>query len=189
MAGNSQTRTPWWLSLWPGLRGTWTAGRLSSLVVAIVSGCAAQLVVVVCFVWPEMLQQPLPTVVCFGVVLFWCGYGAWDLVGQRRRQHISLPIQTDALFQSAQLEYLKGDRAAAERTLTRLLSKDADDVEARLLLATIYRHLNRTDEASRELDLLETSPGAQSWTAEIRRERSYAASDRPTIMLADLDAA
>ncbi|HOM17750.1 MAG TPA: hypothetical protein PK777_02195 [Thermoguttaceae bacterium] len=45
------------------------------------------------------------------------------------------------------------------------------DVEARLMIATLFRHTRRWEEASRQLDQLERLEASRAWTLEIHRER------------------
>ena len=57
-----------------------------------------------------------------------------------------------------------------ESLLRRLLRKEPRDVEARLLLATLYRHTRRSREARRELRRLERMEHAETWQMEIQQE-------------------
>jgi hypothetical protein len=78
---------------------------------------------------------------------------------------------SDEWFRDAQRAYLTGDWVSAEKTLLRLLKHDPRDAEARLLLATLWRHEGRTDAANRELDRLERLESAAPWEYEIACER------------------
>ena len=57
--------------------------------------------------------------------------------------------RSDQWFREAQAAYLAGDWVSAEQTLLKLLRHDARDAEARLMLATLWRHEGRLDAASR----------------------------------------
>jgi len=94
----------------------------------------------------------------------------------------------DRWFREAQALYLAGDWVSAEQTLLKLLKQDARDAEARLMLATLWRHEGRLDAAAEELDRLELLETAAPWKDEIawERERIDAASvvDAETLKLA-----
>jgi hypothetical protein len=77
---------------------------------------------------------------------------------------------SDRLFHDAQQQYLAGDWARCEQLLRHLLKLDNRDVEARLLLATLWRHLGRTEEAVRQLHRLERLEAAAPWNYEIACE-------------------
>jgi tetratricopeptide (TPR) repeat protein len=86
--------------------------------------------------------------------------------------------QADHWFHEAQSAYLAGVWVSAEQTLLKLLRQDPRDAEARLLLATLWRHEGRLEAAAAELDRLERLETAAPWRTEIawERERFYAAS-------------
>jgi tetratricopeptide (TPR) repeat protein len=78
---------------------------------------------------------------------------------------------SDEWFRDAQRAYLAGDWVLAEKTLLKLLKQEPRDAEARLLLATLWRHEGRTEAAGRELDRLERLETAAPWEYEIACER------------------
>jgi len=84
----------------------------------------------------------------------------------------------DRWFREAQALYLAGDWVSAEQTLLKLLKQDARDAEARLMLATLWRHEGWLDATAEELDRLELLETAAPWKDEIawERERIAAAS-------------
>jgi hypothetical protein len=72
--------------------------------------------------------------------------------------------------------------------LDRLLRRNARDVDARLLSATLLRRTGRTAEARRSLDEMERWAGVEKWRSEIRREREYLdAVDAAGISAADIE--
>jgi hypothetical protein len=77
----------------------------------------------------------------------------------------------DRWFREAQGAYLAGDWVSAEQTLLKLLKLDPRDAEARLMLATLWRHEGRPDAAAAELDRLERLESAAAWKHEIAWER------------------
>jgi hypothetical protein len=80
-------------------------------------------------------------------------------------------VHLDQLFREAQARYLENDWIAAEQLLLKLLKQDARDVDARLMLATLWRHQGRREEALRQLDRLERLEAADKWRQEIAAER------------------
>ena len=78
--------------------------------------------------------------------------------------------QSDQLYRAAQQQYLAGDWLRCEQLLMQLLKLDKRDIEARLLLATLWRHLGRTEEAARQLQRLERLEAAAPWSYEIAQE-------------------
>ena len=87
-------------------------------------------------------------------------------------QSIADPAErSDQWFREAQGAYLAGDWVAAEKALLQLLQLNDRDAEARLMLATLWRHEGRPDDARRELDRLETYETAALWSEEIAAER------------------
>jgi tetratricopeptide (TPR) repeat protein len=113
----------------------------------------------------------------------------WESRADRRReaavssqddQPETLPIdkrsarraeQREQWFREAQHSYLRGDWVATEQQLLKLLKQDAKDAESRLMLATLWRHQGRSDEALRQLDRLERLEAASEWKYEIAVER------------------
>jgi cytochrome c-type biogenesis protein CcmH/NrfG len=55
--------------------------------------------------------------------------------------------------------------------LQQLLRQSPRDVESHLMLATLYRHTSRREEALERLRLLERLDGSERWRWEIARER------------------
>jgi len=68
--------------------------------------------------------------------------------------------------------YLQGQWFEAEKSLVQLLRQNPRDVEARLMIATLFRRTRRWDEALRQLDQLERLEASQAWALEIQRERA-----------------
>jgi hypothetical protein len=92
--------------------------------------------------------------------------GAPELAETEKRRS-----QMDQMFREAQQRYLENDWVAAEQLLLILLKQDARDVEARLMLSTLWRHQGRLEEAGRQLDRLERLEAAGKWRQEIAAER------------------
>lgn len=86
----------------------------------------------------------------------------------------------DEWFREAQQCYLRGDWVAAEQKLLRLLKQDTRDIESRLMLATLWRHQGRGEEALRQLDRLERLEAASEWQYEIAAEREALTNQKQT---------
>ena len=65
---------------------------------------------------------------------------------------------------------MRGDWYPAEATLRKLLRADAQDADGRLMLATLLRHTERSDDARRELKRVEQLESAEKWQLEIQQE-------------------
>jgi hypothetical protein len=158
------------MCLWPGLPRLWLRGDWSSLAFACGFGVALNLGLVSSFIWPELLPSPF-------VISGWLVLGAvW--LASAVRTFWSLPflcnsgqVDDQGLFIAAQGEYLRGHWFEAENLLHELLGRSPADVDAHLLLATLYRHTRRIDEAHERLRLMERLDGVERWRSEISVER------------------
>ncbi|MEZ6093819.1 MAG: hypothetical protein R3C03_06225 [Pirellulaceae bacterium] len=167
------------LCLWPGLARLWTKGDWASMGLAMGFALLLNVAMVSSFIWPELLGKSFPTVV-------WPVLGfVWIVSAFVSHQHLnwlesqvrgiavdSSPIP-DTLFNQAQREYLKGNWSEAEILLKRRLQFRIRDVEARLLLATLYRRRGRLGESLHELQTLKRFDECQPWQFEIDRELSF----------------
>jgi len=168
-------RTRWALLLWPGLPQTWLSASSVGLMVAVLAAGLLNLALAATLLWSELLPEALRTALWLLVAMLWGGSGAvaWRVVsrgGSSREQP-----GCDAMFHRAMEQYLKGDWFETEKTLRKLLRYDPRDVDARLMLATLLRHVGRLDEALAELEGLSRLEPAQKWELEIRRERELIA--------------
>ena len=87
----------------------------------------------------------------------------------------------DQWFRQAQATYLASDWVKTEQLLLKLLKQDARDVEARLMLATLWKHQQRGKEALRQLDRLERLEAADRWRHEIATLRKAIEGQQTTI--------
>ena len=159
------------LYLWPGLPQMWVAARWWGLSVAVGFGLAAETWLLSVFVWDEMLgplaTRGLAVAVFAGWVIGVVTNRRWI---SRCRQEADADAGED-LFPGALAEYLQGNWFAAEQKCRDLIARNEEDLEARLLLATLLRHVGRTDEAGSELNTLAKIEGAGKWALEIAYER------------------
>jgi hypothetical protein len=165
----------WWsiLCLWPGLPQLWFEGRLWALGLAVLFTGQLHLALVTTFVWPELVAPHLEalTWLAVGCVWFACAAKSYRKPPYLRRGEQT--AQTDALFREAQTEYLRGNWYQAEALLERVLADDVSDVDARLMLASLYRRVGRTAESREQLRVLGRAGSSQKWEREIQRELEY----------------
>lgn len=157
--------------LWPGLPQVWEGGRWSGLAAATGLALAVESLLLTGWVWNEVLSRA-----AFGGLALATGCG-WlvGVVANRRwlaRREIDAGRNSaEDLFPAALTEYLQGNWFPAEQKCRALVRRRNDDVEARLLLATLLRHTDRRTEARAELDALAKFDGAAKWGLEIAHER------------------
>lgn len=177
------------LLAWPGLPHLWLRGAWAGLVLAVGFTVLVCVLLAGVLVWTGWIAPAVQYVGSFLAAAIWVGSvvvsSRGDLWADQSEsensrtqstpvsnEQIALPPQRD-LFSHAQGQYLRGDWLAAEQTLRRLLSGNRRDVEARLLLATICRRMNRPEEANVQLAMLDRLETAERWGFEITAERRY----------------
>jgi len=158
--------------VWPGLAPLWTCGEWSGLGWAVGFGLALNGLVVATFVYDDWL----------GSTSTWCGWigvGVFWIVGattnrrwlKRYAKRRAGEQPTGDLYPEAFHEYLQGNWFVAETKCRELIKANRDDAEARLLLATLLRHVDRLVEARKELDALARLDAGAKWRLEIAQER------------------
>lgn len=85
-------------------------------------------------------------------------------------QQAEIEQQHDSQLAAAQRLYLAGDWVGTERTLLPLTKTNKQDIEAHLLLATVWRRQGREKEAARRLQWLTRLEAAARWRFEIESE-------------------
>jgi len=85
-------------------------------------------------------------------------------------QQAEIEEQNNRQLAAAQRLYLAGDWVGTERTLLPLTKADKQDIEAHLLLATVWRRQGREKEATRRLHWLTRLEAAARWRFEIESE-------------------
>ncbi len=191
-------RTPWTACLWPGLAQLWPHGSWRGLALAVGAAVVLDALLLASFGWSELIGQNLRNTAWVVFAAAWAVAVGWS-IRQRRRQAalggdatscsagVSPARAADHRFaavpaaapQDAFVEaldhYLKGDYYQAEQLLGGLLGRNARDLEARLMLATLMRHTGRAAEAAGQLDALGRLEGAEKWQFEIEEERQLLA--------------
>lgn len=167
-------KMPWAVFLWPGLPFLYR-GQTWGLVVALATTAVLNVALLSTFVWIELLGHAVRVALWFVLALGW-GAAAWWAWRVLRTEAAPPPeTPTEQGFASAMHHYLRGDWFEAERLLVGLLAHNEEDVESRLMLATLLRHRKRFDEALRHLEFLQGLEAAGSWHWEICRERQLLA--------------
>jgi tetratricopeptide (TPR) repeat protein len=168
------------MQLWPGLAPLWTRGSWVGLTVAVGFTALVNLLAATTFVWNEWLSSNVRWSALGTLAVVWLlawveGRADWRrLVAELSDSEDSAldpAEQSDRLFCEAQAAYLTGDWVSAEQTLLKLLKHDPRDAEARLMLATLWRHEGRRDDALEQLDRLALLETAAPWQHEIAQER------------------
>lgn len=146
-------------------QGAWSALGLAVLFAALLN-----LALVSTFVWTDWLPWGVGVGLWTIVAALWVVSTLWGSPGDR---FPGTSVEDDGEttpFTKAVDHYLKGNRFEAEHLLGKLLNEDPRDAEARLLLATLFRHIGRFDEAATQLQWLLRLESAGKWETEIQRE-------------------
>ncbi len=176
-----QPKLHWTAYLWPGLPHLWLRGSWAHLALAVGFTALANLLAASALVWNEWLSWRVRWIGLAALggiwLLAWIESRAdWRrMLAELSRDKSAPPVdpaaQSDEWFREAQKAYLTADWVSAEQTLLRLLRQNPRDPEARLMLATLWRHEGRADAAIDELDRLDRFETAAPWRYEIARER------------------
>jgi hypothetical protein len=158
--------------LWPGLPQMWVSGQWRGLFVAVGFGVALESWFLSVSVWNEWLGATAVRLLGLFVFAFWIVGTVLNRRWISRCRHGAEDDAGGDLFPAALAEYLQGNWFAAEQRCRELIARRKDDVDARLLLATLLRHTSRRDEARAELDQLVKCDGAAKWALEIAHERA-----------------
>ena len=161
---------------WPGLPGLWFRGQWASLLVAIGFSILLNLTLISSFLWREPLGETFLAVAWPVILLVWTlsAFIAYrrlpDLMAVPTSEKVASEPDSDTLFIQAQSEYLRGHWEEATGLLARQIRRNPRDVEARLLLATLFRHTREFENARVELANAQKFDEAIEWRMEIDRE-------------------
>ena len=164
-----------WLCLWPGLAKLWLRGDYIALLLALGFTVLFNLALLSTFVWPEWLGNSFPMIAWPIIGIVWLSN--WFISGSTLDEAVDPGVvrgkSSDALFISAQTEYLNGNWHEAETLLVRQLRFSPRDVESRLLLATMHRHTGNYDSALKEIEQLLKFDESRRWYLEIERLQEH----------------
>jgi tetratricopeptide (TPR) repeat protein len=178
---------------WPGLPQLWLRGSWAGLVIAVGFTALVNVLILATCVFHEWIPMEYQLGGGAIVAASWL-MGWWQSRWAESAQSIPTQLTTETnenesasagnspavgqtidrgeqLYRDAQQAYLRGDWVAAEQLLLKLLKLDDRDAEARLMLATLWRHQGRHREAVRQLDKLSRLEAADRWQNEIAVER------------------
>jgi len=160
------------MALWPGLPSLWIRGELYALAIASLFGVVLNLALLATFYWTEWLSLGLVRTMWLAITVASC----WSLV---KSFILPLPInqfrpsqECDNLLRLAHVDYLRGQYLEAEASLHKILAAGHEDVEAALLLASVFRRTGRFRQALACLEKLERLDQSQKWFIEISKEKS-----------------
>jgi hypothetical protein len=153
-------------------------GSYGGLALAVGFALLFDLVLVSTLGWTELLSTTLSWWAWSGVTAFWL-VSAWNSCRWLLQETPPTAAADEDLFLEAQNHFLRANWFDAEVAVGRLLERQPRDAEARLLLATLYRHSRRNEEAESQLRVLEKLDGAVKWQMEIRQERILLGEARP----------
>ncbi|MBX7168333.1 MAG: hypothetical protein K1X74_18500 [Pirellulales bacterium] len=169
MEGTQERGHTWVSYLWPGLPQLWWDGERSGLALALAAAVLLNLALATTLVWTELLSSSARLLVWTAVGAVWIGSSV--LSARWWRQHrAGRPETVRHLFRQSLDQYLQGHWVEAEGLLARLLVAAPHDGDARLLLATLFRHTYRYDQARAQLERLRGCPGHEKWSWEIAQE-------------------
>jgi hypothetical protein len=172
------SRVDWMAWVWPGLPQLWRKGSWLGLAAAVAFAAAFNVALVNSLIWTDWFGPAWRATAWIGAAAIWMTGVVCTWRTQRPTQAAIEANETPAcpsedLFSAATREYLQGNWLAAGERLERLLANNGDDIEARLLLATLYRRTRRVSEARAELERLRTMEKATAWQFEIDRELEW----------------
>ncbi len=173
-------RMPWAMYLWPGLPQLWLRGQWAGLAKALGAAVLLNAVLLGSFGWCELINSGMRNILWIAAAFFWTAAAASGYVQNRRASRKQHTPAKDTFHKALDL-YLRGDNFQAECMLVEMVAANERDMDARLMLATLYRHNRRYDEAAKQLDALVRFEGAEKWALEIDRERTLIAEGKNNV--------
>jgi len=168
--------------LWPGLPQLWRRGSWLGLATALLFAVLLNAALASTLLWTEVITPGGRNVIWAATLVLWTtsiSLSYWKI----RKQHPDVTSAADRdLFPDALSEYLKGNWFQVEALCHELLRKDDRDADAHLMLATMFRHTGRLDEAEDRLKHLATLSTAAKWALEIADEEARGALARETAL-------
>ncbi|MFO0869429.1 MAG: tetratricopeptide repeat protein [Pirellulales bacterium] len=159
-----------WMDGWPGLARLWGPGQWRGLIMALAFAGLLNVSLLVTFADWGGVGTAGRVGMWGATVLFWLVSARDSHSWRRRCQRLPKQAECDDRFVAAQSAYLRGHWPEAVGMLRQLLEVHPGDLEARLLLATLLRRMNRREEAREQLTELASRAGAERWSREFRRE-------------------
>lgn len=163
------------LSYWPGFQGIARYGLWSQLGLAILFAAILDAFLLANFYWTGVLTVSQRNIILSLLFVIWITL--LSLAKYRRKifEETFAIDEKDENYRLALQHYLRGNWFETESLILPHLKKKPRDMEMLLLLATLYRHTNRLDEALTVLDRIAQVDGANYWCLEMEFERRYIA--------------
>lgn len=173
--------------LWPGFIGVARYGLWGQLAIALAFGFLCQGVLTLNFLWCDFLssflRKALYSILFVSWVLFNIAANSRLKKYEKMRKN---DFSGEALLE-AQTHYLRGNWFETECCLKSILKKNQYDAEALLMLATLYRHVKRYEEAKKMLCLLEKLDSSSHWQYEILIEKKAIKNDEKECLEKTID--
>ncbi|MCH2125678.1 MAG: tetratricopeptide repeat protein [Pirellulaceae bacterium] len=167
----SERALPLMTCWWPGLSRLWLQGQWVSLFAACGFALLFNYALLATYFWPELLPAAMAPFLWCAVVVIWVA-GIWCGLHDFPERLVSAsPDSEQDLFLRAQGEYLSGRWDKAEALIKEMLDEEPNDIDAHLMLATLWRHVGHLDEAQQRLLLLEEIDDSEKWRKELEQER------------------
>jgi len=171
-------RTPWAIHLWPGFALVWKRGGWLALGWALAFAALVDFAIVATFIWTGLFPALVRKAAWMAVAVVWVGSALVDRWLGRGLDSSDETARPDDPFREVVEQYVQGNWFETECLLADLLRRNPRDVDAGLMLATLYRHTGRLDEAVERLDHLQRLDEGAKWALEISRERRWLAEAR-----------
>lgn len=171
-AGNRASATATYGWAWPGVPQLWRGGEWAGFAWAASFALALNLQVLASFLYTDLLSTVGIWTGWLAILGFWIAGFVVSRRWTKRQTRTADAFQAEqTLYSEAFHDYLQMNWIAAEAKCAELIRRRRQDVDARLLLATVLRHAGRTAEARTQLDALIKVEGAEKWALEIALER------------------
>ncbi|MDR2117522.1 MAG: hypothetical protein LBP87_14190 [Planctomycetaceae bacterium] len=164
-------------SFWPGYRGIVQYGHWTFLIIALLFALLLDGVLIANFYWTAMITTSQRNILLIVFFIAWFGLFTVAVLRSQFLNAISKTDEKDTIFREAISFYLRGDWFGAESLILPVLKKNPRDIEILLLLATLYRHTQRYNEALEILDKLSLFENANHWFPEMETERKLIAEE------------
>jgi hypothetical protein len=164
-------------SFWPGYRGIVQYGHWTFLVIALLFALLLDVFLVVNFYWTAMITTGQRNILLIIFFVSWIVLFSVATLRSRFLNAMSTIDKKDETFREVIIRYLRGDWFGTESLILPLIKKNPRDIEMLLLLATLYRHTQRYNEALEILDKLSLFENAEHWFPEMETERKLIAEE------------
>lgn len=146
-------------------------GRWGHLIIALSFLFSFNMVILLNYHWIDCVPSGAKKWLVILLFAFWGVLSiVADMLSKKYENIMNYDTKGD-LFLQATTFYLKGNWFETECVIRKLLRNNPGDVEARLLLATLYRHTDRFVEAENGLRELSRFDNAKIWHYEILLEK------------------